>query len=73
MKQITIIMKDDSHTIECEEVQLKGDFLYVFQNIRKPVTHSEDVPGLSEPDNNPEKIALKQIWNMNNIIGVEMD
>ena len=71
--KLTIIMKDDSHTIECEEVQLKGDFLHVFQNTRKPVTYSEDVPGFSEPDNNPDKIVLKQIWNMNNIIGVEMD
>ena len=60
--KLTIIFRDESREVECAEARVNNGMLYVYDQI--PQTRFG--PAGPEP-------SVKQIWNMNNIIGVEMD
>jgi hypothetical protein len=56
--KLTIIFRDESREVECGGCRVNNGMLYIFEGD----ICNEDFGG-----------KVIQIWNMNNIIGVEMD
>ena len=65
--KLTIIFRDESREVECEYAEVKENLLYVYN--KKATTVYDKTTGVTR-EFAPE---VSQIWNMNNIIGVEMD
>ena len=70
--KLTIIFRDESREVECVDAQVRDGLLYVTtQEMRENFRASKD---FEEPFMCPYgEPVVSQIWNMNNIIGVEMD
>ena len=67
--KLTIIFRDENREVECEYAEVKENLLYVYS--KSPTVVYDKTTGVTRDVQ--QTWSVKQIWNMNNIIGVEMD